>query len=85
MFQDNDQRFKKYVKHTSMSSSLQDAVAQAKGFVEACCDPIASEIDKACLGIGGHIHIAEVTPSGFRWLIPPASLLAAEQKKGRDS
>jgi hypothetical protein len=36
-------------------------------------DPCASEIDRDCSMIGGHIHAAEITQSGFRWLILPAA------------
>jgi hypothetical protein len=40
-------------------------------FIRACSDPVASEIDPVCKSIGGHLHAAEVTQAGFRWLIPP--------------
>jgi hypothetical protein len=75
MFQDNDQRFKKYTRHISLSNSLQEAVECASGFIRACCDPIAPEIDRACCGIGGHLHVAEITSTaGFKWRIPPSAI-----------
>jgi hypothetical protein len=64
-----DGRFKKYF-HPS-GTTLEDGLAHAKGYIEACSDPFAQEIDPFCKGIGGHIHAAAVTPSGFRWLMPP--------------
>jgi hypothetical protein len=33
-----------------------------------CCDPIAVEIDPFCKYIGGKIHAATITPSGFNWV-----------------
>jgi len=41
------------------------------GYIKACSDPVALEIDPACKAIGGHIHAAEITQIGFRWLIEP--------------
>ena len=64
-----DERFRKYF-HPS-GPTLDDGLAHAKGYIEACCDPLASEIDSLCKGMGGHIHAAAVTPSGFKWLIEP--------------
>jgi len=40
-------------------------------YIRACSDPAAVEIDSCCKYIGGHIHAAEITPDGFRWLIEP--------------
>lgn len=40
----------------------------ATSYIRACCDPIALEIDPLCKFIGGQIHAAEVTPSGFKSL-----------------
>jgi hypothetical protein len=52
--------------------TLSSGIAHAKGFLEACCDPLAAEIDSMCGGIGGHIHVAAMTrESGFQWFIPP--------------
>jgi len=64
-----DERFLKYFRPSG--PTLDDGLAHAKGYIEACSDPLASEIDPLCKGIGGHIHAAAVTPLGFRWLIEP--------------
>jgi hypothetical protein len=64
-----DGRFKRYFHPPG--TTLADGLAHAKGYIEACSDPLAQEIDPLCKGIGGHIHAAAVTPSGFEWLIPP--------------
>jgi hypothetical protein len=40
-------------------------------YLRACCDPAACEIDPQCKFIGGHIHAAEITSTGFKWLIEP--------------
>ena len=67
-----DRRFKKYFRPTG--PTLPEGLAHAKGYIEACSDPLASEVDPLCKGIGGHIHAAAVTRSGFVWLIPPLNL-----------
>lgn len=73
MFGKGDARFVKYKRPIHAAISLQGAGLFAKGFIEACCDPCAAEIQPLCKGIGGHIHIAEVTPRAFRWRVPPIS------------
>jgi hypothetical protein len=50
-----------------------DALEMATSFINACSDPGAVEIDPWCRIIGGRLHAAEITQSGFRWLIPPAT------------
>lgn len=75
LFERLDQRLDKYYRYADLNSSFGDAVACAKGYIEACSDPVALEIDpKQCQGIGGHIHIAAVTPEGFQWIEPPKGL-----------
>ena len=46
-------------------------------YIKACSDPIALEIDPQCKAIGGHIHAAEITTSGVKWLIEPLGARAA--------
>lgn len=53
-----------------------DALAVTTNFIKACCHPAASEIDSWCQIIGGHIHAAELTVGGFKWLIRPATSCA---------
>ena len=65
-----DKRFLKYFH--PLGRSLNEGLAHVKGSIEACCDPLALEVDPVfCKNIGGHIHAAAVTPSGFQWLIEP--------------
>lgn len=66
-----DKRFVKYF-HPS-GPTLNDALTHAKGYIEACCDPLALEVDPIiCKNIGGHIHAVAVTrEGGFSWLIEP--------------
>jgi hypothetical protein len=67
----SDPRFRHYFHPANQTSSLEQMIAAAKGFVGACCDPLAVTVDPQCNGIGGHIHVAILTLSGFRWIIPP--------------
>jgi hypothetical protein len=54
--------------------TLQDALEGAKAFILAHSDPEAIAIDPLCRAVGGHIHIATITPSeGFKWIIEPIS------------
>jgi hypothetical protein len=64
-----DRRFKHYFRPDG--PTLAEGLAHAKGYIEACRDPLAAELDPLCKGIGGHIHAAAVTQSGFTWLIKP--------------
>ena len=52
-------------------NSLEDAAAFAIAFIEICSHPEAVIEDPICKIIGGHTHVAEVTPDGFKWRIPP--------------
>jgi hypothetical protein len=63
-----DGRFRKYF-HPS-GQTLADGLAHTKGFIEACCDPLAATVDPDIADrIGGHIHAAVVTPNrGFEWI-----------------
>jgi hypothetical protein len=72
MYEHKDPRFSRFLVDADRNSSLQQAEACARGFIEACCDPVSREIDPQCNGIGGHVHIAKITPSnGFEWIEPP--------------
>ena len=53
--------------------SLETGVSLVQNYFRACADPVAFELDpQSCSAIGGHIHIARVTPqAGFEWIIPP--------------
>jgi hypothetical protein len=55
--------------HKKDNMALQEAITVAHNRVRAQRDPIAVELDQVCRGIGGHIHIATVTPAfGFAWV-----------------
>jgi hypothetical protein len=64
--------FGKLAKSLPQRPTLREGEEYAKGYIEACSSPLARQIDpKNCEGIGGHIHIAEITPRGFNWRVPP--------------
>jgi len=50
-------------------ASIETAAALVRDYVQLCIDNPTH--DEECEKIGGHIHIAAVTPEGFQWLIPP--------------
>jgi len=58
-----------------VSNNAVQAVGVATAIVEAHCDPGALTIDKVvCQAVGGHIHIATVTPhDGFKWAAAPSA------------
>lgn len=66
-------RFSKYAHYLGSGATLNDAERFVTGYISACCSPLAYEIaPEECKIIGGHIHVAEITPIGrFRWRIPP--------------
>lgn len=64
--------FAQYMKALSETSTLDDAEEYAKGYVQACSTSLARQMDEPkCKITGGHIHVAEITPQGFRWRIAP--------------
>lgn len=84
LFHDEDARLARYrtdatrriglrCMHPKTPVTLQDSIEAAHNYIAACCDPIALEIDEVnCQGIGGHLHIAAVTPKdGFYWVERP--------------
>jgi hypothetical protein len=54
---------------SSINMTLQNAIEAGRNFIAACSDDSLREIDpENCRGIGGHIHIATITPkAGFQW------------------
>jgi len=82
MFGAHDARFAQYTRDVTQDSSLAEAIECARGFVEACSTDMARSIDPACMGIGGHIHVATVTPPGvFQWVIEPTPAAAIPQNR----
>jgi hypothetical protein len=76
MYSDNSP-FTKYVAEPIKglrSPTLDEAAQFVQGYLEACKSPLALQMNpETCKMIGGHIHVAEITPTGFRWRIPPLS------------
>ncbi len=56
----------------SQEISLWDAAKVGEAYILACDSDHGREIDSGCKAIGGHIHIAAITPKCFHWLRPPA-------------
>jgi hypothetical protein len=84
LFKRNDPRFQEF--KTPMTTpdkrfnlTLLEAEEVAVNYIRACASDIGREIDpEVCSGIGGHIHVAEITPTnGFRWRIPPKQVAIA--------
>jgi len=50
-------------------ATLDDGVALVRDYIQLCIDN--RDQDEQCRAIGGHIHIASVTPTEFQWVIPP--------------
>lgn len=57
----------------SVPQSLADAVEAARSYISSCSDPESLAIEpEVCAKIGGHVHVATITPdAGFQWAIPP--------------
>lgn len=73
LYTDHDPRFSGYAQFAP--DSLQGAMDFVRDYVEACGNPLAVTLDPSCKNIGGHTHVAEITPDRFRWIIPPTSTL----------
>jgi hypothetical protein len=66
-----DRRFADYgqLAWTNSPVTLSEAIKVSEGYIRACSSPEAIQMDAKCAGIGGHIHIATITPKdGFRWV-----------------
>jgi hypothetical protein len=53
----------------SEPSSTGEAANLVRGYIQACSAKRNAYGD--CKNVGGHIHIAVVTPNGFHWDVPP--------------
>ena len=71
---------------TGHMSMIEHAVKIATGYIAACSDPAALQIDEEiCRGIGGRIHAATITPSGgFHW-VPGYEPLSDRPRPGRST
>jgi hypothetical protein len=69
LFGTDDERFARYRCTQTKIDGIVAAASLAASYIQACSDPVAREIDNICLGIGGTMHIAAVTPTdGFQWV-----------------
>ena len=75
----DDERLLRYFHPHDRSKSLEEAEELARAYVGACSDPVADEIDLACKNIGGHLHMALLSPGGYRWIEPPLQKTAGAQ------
>ena len=69
-----DPRFAKYRDRIMVDlryATLRTATEFAEAVIASQSDDFAHQVDPDSTRIGGHIHIAAVTPDGFRWIIPP--------------
>ena len=71
LFLNRDTRFREYIKPLNEQSSADEAEAFARGYIDACSDLMAIEIDPKCKDVGGHIHVAEIRTDGFHWRAAP--------------
>jgi len=79
LFQTNDPAFSDYRVpqiNAPENVTLSEVADVARKYILACSDPAAMKLDnKHCAGIGGHIHMAKITPEeGFKWIVPPKKL-----------
>jgi hypothetical protein len=75
IFETDDPTFAKYRvprANDAENVTLGEVAEAAKKYILACADPEVMKLDaEVCAAIGGHIHMAKVTPqSGFDWVIP---------------
>jgi hypothetical protein len=74
LIEGGDPRFAQYRDRILINletATLETARDFAEAVISSQSDKLAHEADTDSIGIGGHTHIAAVTPDGFRWLVPP--------------
>lgn len=54
-----------------MPLSSADGADMARAYIAACANSKGRKIDVECAAIGGRVHVAEITPDGFKWIDPP--------------
>jgi hypothetical protein len=81
----DDPRFAPYRRTSpACNLTLQDAIDRSRSFILAHTDPEAVAIDPHCGTIGGHIHIATITPStGFEWVVAPVNSQDLRANRGK--
>jgi hypothetical protein len=74
MYLERDWRFRNYTTAITPDSTIHDAIECVRGYLRACSTPLARRLDPFCEIIGGHIHIATVSPqSRFQWSTRPVT------------
>jgi hypothetical protein len=70
LFDDRDERLRQFKEPDRRYSRLEAAVEITKNYIRACSSPEGLALDQdVCRSIGGHIHVATVTPDrGFQWV-----------------
>jgi hypothetical protein len=72
LFDSQDARFAAYRIHrpeTPEALTITDAAEAAQRYIMACDSDLGRDVDPDIAPtIGGHIHIASITPSGFGWV-----------------
>jgi len=76
LFDSDDERFSAYriaFPEKPSDLTINKAAEIAANYIMACSSAVARDADpNLTMHIGGHIHIAKITPSGgFEWIIPP--------------
>jgi len=71
-----DERFsrhRKLIPNDWKNLTISQASKIARDYIRACKSPVGRKIDRnICFSIGGHIHVAKITPSeGFQWIVRP--------------
>lgn len=64
LIMEGDSRIRHYITPwRDTTPTLQEAINTVKGYVEACCSPLGIQVDpENCRSLGGHIHVASVSP-----------------------
>lgn len=52
-----------------------DAAKAIERYIRMCDSPEGHAIDSFCSNIGGHVHVALITPNSFEWLKAPVTAL----------
>jgi hypothetical protein len=69
VFSGSNMIFNRFRPRLRRPDTLEEAIALVRDYIQSCIDNRGH--DKECEDIGGHIHIAALTPDGFRWVIAP--------------
>lgn len=74
---DQEERLLKYKPGLTLpfGDSLREACVFTCTYLELCCDETIRDLDPSLIRVGGHIHIASVTPNRVDWIRRPKKLL----------